>query len=209
MSSHVTDSELRDGIDKVRQAPTDNGVVNMIVVRPKKDYRNTPKTCELSAALGMHGDCWASGEGCSKLLPNGKPHPDIQVSIMNSRSIHLLTRSRRNLWCLAGNNLYINLDLSEDNMKCGQRLSIGSAELEITSSPLNAGGKFAHRFGDVAKKFVNSAGGKKLHLRGVYAKIIKDGTIKVGDIAKKIGSVGAGGTKMSRTARDLNKIYKR
>ena len=205
--SHVTDSELRDGIDQVRKSPLDNGIVNMIVIRPKENFRTTPQICELSAKKGILGDYWATGAGRdTKKLPNRQPHPYVQVSIMNSRSIHLITGGRRDLWSLAGNNLIINLDLSEDNLKIGQRLSIGTAELEITNAPLNANSKFAHRYGDAAMKFVNSPGGKRLRLRGVYAKIIKDGAIRLNDVAKKIGGIT---DKKSRTARDLNRAYKK
>ena len=104
---------------------------------------------------------------------------------MNARTVELIAQDPKR-WQLAGDNLYIDLDLSDDNVPCGQRLKIGSAVLEITAVVHNGCKKFAQRYGPDAVRFVNSSYGKKLHLRGIYAKIIQAGVIHVGDEVTKI-----------------------
>ena len=115
----------------------------------------------------------------------GEPHPDMQLNIMNARVIALVAGSR-DRWALAGDQLYIDLDLSADNLPAGTRLSIGSAIVEVTAVPHTGCGKFAARFGVDAVKFVNSPVGRQLNLRGINAKVIQPGTIRVGDVARKV-----------------------
>jgi hypothetical protein len=183
MENYLTEAEMLAGLDEIRQSPKDHGTLELIVVRPKENERVILKECSISAKLGVHGDNWALG--CWKMLPDGSPHPEVQVAIMNSRCIALLAQDKSR-WALAGDNLYVDLDLSNENIVHGQKLAIGSAILEITSQAHNGCKKFSQRYGQDAVKFVNSPVGKQLHLRGIYAKIIKDGAIKVGDTIKKI-----------------------
>ena len=109
----------------------------------------------------------------------------MQLNIMNSRAIAVIARER-NRWSLAGDQLYIDLDLSDENLPPGTRLEIGSAIVEITPIPHNGCKKFANRFGIDAVKFVNSPVGKQLHLRGINAKVVQSGTIHTGNIVRKI-----------------------
>jgi MOSC domain-containing protein YiiM len=114
-----------------------------------------------------------------------KPHPEMQINIMNARAIALIAQTK-DRWQLAGDQFYVDLDLSEENLPPKSRLKIGSAILEITEVPHNGCIKFTKRFGKDSVKFVNSKIGKQLHLRGLNAKVIKSGTVKTGDIVKKI-----------------------
>lgn len=183
MAKHVTLNELETGLSDIRRSPKDVGVLRAIVIRPKTDERVTLNECEISAELGVHGDNWA--QGCWLSLPDGRPHPDVQVAIMNARTIELIAQDPKR-WQLAGDNLYVDIDLSDDNVPRGQRLKIGSAVLEITAEAHNGCQKFAERYGTDAVRFVNSNYGKKLHLRGIYAKIIQAGVIHVGDEITKL-----------------------
>ena len=183
MVSHLSLDQLNDGLSGIRQSPVDNGVLKAIVIRPATNERVSLTECEVSPELGVHGDNWA--KGCWMSLPDGRPHPDVQIAIMNARTISLIAEDR-DRWQLAGDNLYVDLDLSGENLPCGQRLSIGSAILEITDIAHNGCKKFVQRFGDDAVKFVNSELGKKLHLRGIYAKVVKAGVVCVGDAVKKL-----------------------
>jgi len=180
---HLTLDELNHGLQHILQSPQDHGVLKSIVIRPKTDERLSLQECELSPESGVHGDNWA--QGCWLSLPDGKPDPAVQVAIMNSRAIELIAQDR-DRWELAGDNLLIDMDLSEDNLSEGQQLSIGSALLEITAQPHNGCKKFVQRFGEDAVRFVNSADGKQHHLRGIYAKIVRSGVVRVGDEAKKV-----------------------
>lgn len=131
----------------------------------------------------MEGDHWA--KGCWKSLPDGSPDPSVQLTIMNSRCLDLLA-IEKSKWPLAGDNLIVDMDLGVENLKAGQKLSLGSAILEITDVPHTGCIKFSDRFGLEALKFVSTKKGKEMRLRGVYAQVIQDGEIRVGDRLNKI-----------------------
>jgi MOSC domain-containing protein YiiM len=104
----------------------------------------------------------------------------MQINIMNARATALVAGSK-DRWPLAGDQLYVDLDLSGANLPPGTRLAIGSAVLEVTSQPHTGCAKFVARFGLDAMKFVNSPVGRELNLRGINAKVVTAGTIRVGD----------------------------
>jgi hypothetical protein len=180
---HLSRDELEAGRGEILRSPRDRGVLRAVVIRPSTDTRQSLRQCELSAERGVHGDRWASG--CWMSLPDGSPHPDVQVTIMNARTIALIAQDEQR-WPLAGDNLYVDLDLSAENLPPGTRLAIGTAQLEITAVAHNGCKKFAERFGVEATRFVNSTEGKRLHLRGIYARIVQPGTIAVGDPVSKV-----------------------
>lgn len=174
--------ELETGLDEIRLSPKDEGVLEMIVCRPEENERVVLEQGELDSTEGLIGDNWKK-RGSSRST-DGFGHPEMQLNIMNSRAIALIA-GERNRWSLAGDQLYIDFDLSDENLPPGSRLEIGSAIVEITPIPHNGCKKFTNRFGIDAVKFVNSPVGKQLHLRGVNAKVIQSGIIRVGDIVKK------------------------
>ena len=177
MSKHyVSLAELNAGLDEIRQSPKDQGAVKMIVIRPDVDTRETLQSCKFSPELGPQGDRWSSME--TGVIEN-------QVTLMNARAIQVIAQTE-DRWPLAGDNLYVDLDLSEDNLQPGQQLSIGSVLAEVTPLPHNGCQKFAKRFGTHAVKFVNDQQGKHLHLRGIQVKILEAGTISVGDTITKV-----------------------
>ena len=182
-TGHLGLDELQQGLDEIRQAPKDRGILKAIVIRPETDARVSLQRWELSPDGGVHGDNWA--KGCWMSLPDGRPHPDVQVTIMNARTIALIAQAPER-WPLAGDNLFADLDLSGENLPAGTRLSIGSALLEITAVPHNGCNKFAARFGLDATRFVNSRDGRRLHLRGIYARIVERGLVAVGDPIAKL-----------------------
>lgn len=181
--SNRTDPEINLGLDLIKQSPADNGLLRSIVIRPASDLRVRLQECRLSPEGGTEGDQWA--KGCWLTLPDGKPHPDVQIAMINSRLIDLLAGSP-DRWELAGDNLYADLDLSRDNLAPGQRLRIGECILEITNEEHKGCDKFRDRFGMDAVRFVNSPLGKRLRLRGIYAKVVQAGCVRVGDTIQKI-----------------------
>ena len=183
MTRHLSLEELREGLSEIQRSPKDRGALRAIVIRPETDARSALQQCELSPELGVHGDNWA--KGCWMSLPDGRPHPDVQVAIMNARTIALIAQDEGR-WPLAGDNLFIDLDLSADNLSPGTRLSVGTARLEITAVPHKGCSKFAARYGVDATRFVNSRDGLRLHLRGIYARIVERGLITVGDMVQKL-----------------------
>jgi MOSC domain-containing protein YiiM len=179
---HVTIDELEASLEGIRQSPNDQGVLELIVRRPATDEREVLEGGELDLVEGLVGDDWIR-RGSSQ-TPGGSSYPDTQLTVMNSRAIALITRDESR-WALAGDQLYIDLDLSFENLPPGTRLALGSAVIEVTAQPHTGCKKFSSRFGLDALKFVNSPTGKRLHLRGIYAKVVQPGLIRVGDLAKK------------------------
>jgi len=182
---HLTMPELEAGLDNIRNSPKDEGRLELIVRRPRTNEREVLATAALSVVEGLVGDKWIR-EGSSS-TPDGSPNLEMQVNIMNVRVIALVAQ-QRDRWPLAGDQLYIDLDLSTENLPPGTRLAIGSAVLEITSPPHTGCKKFLSRFGVDAVKFVNSPVGRQLNMRGVNARVIQSGEIRVSDIARKLAA---------------------
>jgi hypothetical protein len=182
-ASHRTEIEIWDRLDAVRQSPSDHGVLEAIVIRPASNQRRSLQTCRLSPEGGTEGDSWV--RGCWLKLPDGRSHPDVQICIMNSRMVDLVAGSKER-WELAGDNLFVDFDLSRDNLHAGQRLKIGDCIIEISDESHNGCAKFRQRFGPAAHNVVNSPTGKQLRLRGIYAKVIEAGDVHVGDVITKI-----------------------
>jgi len=180
---HLSAAELEAGLDLVRQSPKDGGTLALIVRRPAVDEREVLDEGQLALDEGLVGDTWRT-RGSSRTA-DGTSHPDMQLNIINARAIALIApdAARRPL---AGDQLHVDLDLSEANLPPGTRLAIGSAIVEVTAQPHTGCQKFRARFGTDALKFVNSPVGKELHLRGINAKVVQPGTIRAGDTISKV-----------------------
>ena len=183
MAKHLTRAELQAGLSHILESPGDDGVLEAIVVRPVSGERLDVESCEISLAGGVHGDHWA--KGCWMSKEEGRPDPDVQICIMNARCLALVAGERAR-WPLAGDNLIVDLDLSPENLAPGQRLRIGDATIEITAVPHTGCKAFAERYGQSAVVFVNGPRGRALRLRGVYARVVADGRITVGDRVVKV-----------------------
>ena len=180
---HLTMSELEAGLDEIRRAPKDQGILELIVRRPGVNDREILTEGELRLDEGLVGDSWKRRR--SKTTPDGSPNPEMQLNIMSARVIALVAPDR-NRWQLAGDQLFLDMDLSAENLPAGTRLSLGSTVIEVTPPPHLGCQKFVARFGLEAMRFVNSPLGKQLHLRGINAKVVQAGMIRVGDVARKV-----------------------
>jgi hypothetical protein len=180
---HLTTQELEAGLDLVRQAPKDGGVLQLIVRRPRTEERELLQQGELDLTQGLVGDTWISRK--STHTPDGSPDPKTQLTIMNSRATHLVAQDRER-WPLAGDQLYIDMDLGIENLPPWTKIQIGSAVVEVTDQPHTGCKKFVSRFGVDATKFVNSPVGRQLNLRGINTRVVEPGVIRIGDFAKKI-----------------------
>ncbi len=182
---HLSSSELESGLDHLRASPRVTGTVEMIVRRPASGEREVLEEGLLDVAIGLEGDNWHTRG--SRHTADGAADPEMQINIMNARAAALVAQSRER-WSLAGDQLYVDLDLSEAHLPAGTRLSVGEAVLEITPVPHTGCKKFVERFGLDAMKFVNGPVGKQLRLRGVNAKVVRSGRVRRGDSVAKISS---------------------
>ncbi len=183
ISQHVNASQLEAALDGIRQAPKDNGRVELIVRRPDVDQRQRIETGQLNPELGLEGDNWK--QKGSRHTADGSAHPDMQINLMNCRVISAIAGDKVN-WPIAGDQFYVDLDLSDANLPPGTRLQIGAAVVEITTIPHLGCKKFAARFGRDAMLFVNSELGKSLNLRGINATVVSAGAVSTADAIKKI-----------------------
>ena len=178
---HGTDY-LNEKIEHIESAPADNGVVEMIVCRPAVDERTVLESGQVLAGCGLVGDNYV--ERGNHRTPDGRAHPDAELTIMTSRVLDAIAGADRQRWPLAGDQLIVDYDLSVANAPAGTRLEVGTSVLEVTSKPHQGCKKFAERFGLEAARWVNSR--DDLRLRGINAIVATDGIITRGDSIRKV-----------------------
>ena len=176
-------SELEAGLDEIARSPKDGGVVEMIVRRPQVGGREIIEEGQLDLADGLVGDSWKLRS--SRRTADGTPHPEMQLNLMNSRVVALVSQDKSR-WHLAGDQLFVDLDLSDANLPPGARLAIGTAVIEVTAQPHTGCSKFVERFGVDAMTFVNSGERRDLRLRGINARVVSPGVLRVGDTISKL-----------------------
>ena len=177
--THLTMAELELSLDEIRNAPKNEGSLELIVRRPRSGEREVVDESELSVAEGLVGDNW------STRTPDAALEPERQLTIMNARVAGLLAQDTGR-WQLFGDQLYIDFELSESNLPAGTRLALGSAIIEVTPVDHTGCKKFAERFGVDAVKFVSTPVGRELRLRGMYAKVVQAGRIRSGDKVRRL-----------------------
>lgn len=178
-----TAEELAAGLAAVRAAPADAGTVELIVRRPGVDEREVVATGRLTPADGLEGDHWRARG--SRSMPDGSADPERQLTLMNARFVDLICGGDRDAWALAGDQLYVDLDLSLESLPAGTRLSLGDAQIEITEPPHTGCAKFSARFGSEALRVANSPDGRALRLRGAHARVVEAGEVRAGDAIRR------------------------
>ena len=174
---------LEAGLDSVRAAPSLHGTLELIACRPATEERELLGEAYLDLDEGLAGDIWAERPS----QRTGAPNPDAQVTVMSARAAALVAGGDDpHDWAQAGDQLYVDLDLSEENLPAGCRLDIGEAVLEVTADPHLGCGKFVKRFGVDAMKLVNSPKGRELRLRGVNTRVVVPGRVRTGDPVRKL-----------------------
>lgn len=141
-----------------------------------------PDQAVLDPLTGLDGDNWLARGSSS--TPDGSASPDRQVTVMNARVAELVAGGTDRM-ALAGDQLYVDLDLSIDNLPAGSLLAVGQAVLRVSEAPHLGCAKFVERFGPEAMRFVNSGIGRQLRLRGMNTRVVVPGTVRPGDLATK------------------------
>jgi MOSC domain-containing protein YiiM len=173
---------LAAAMGKILAAPRDEGRVEMIVRRPRVDGREVLEEGLLDPQQGLVGDGWSAR--ATSRTADRSPHPDMQIALMSARVIDQIAGSRER-WALAGDQLFVDLDLSAGNLPAGTRLAVGEALLEVTAQPHTGCRKFVDRFGDDALALVNDRDRRPLRLRGIYARVVRGGRVRRGDLLRK------------------------
>lgn len=180
--AHRTAEEIEQGMGAVIAAPKDAGPVRLLVRRPARGEREVMEEAELDLELGLVGDDWVNRAG----LGSDGPNRFAQLTIMNAAYAELIAGPRPEDWAPAGDQIYLDLDISKTNLPPGARLSVGEAVLEIAAEPHTGCVQFSARFGSEALKATNNERGRELRLRGANAMVVQPGVVRTGDQARRI-----------------------
>jgi GNAT superfamily N-acetyltransferase len=185
---HRTTDELSAFLPALDRAPRDEGVLRLVVRRPAVGEREVLESGRLDPRVGLVGDTW-TGRG-SRRTPDGSPHPDMQLNVMSHALAEFLAGDPERV-PLAGDQLFLDLELSEDNLPPGTRLALGDpgrrgAVIEVTEQPHAGCGKFVARYGRDAMRFVMSREGRSRRLRGLCARVVEAGEVRPGDPVRVI-----------------------
>jgi hypothetical protein len=187
---HLSRKRLMAGLGRIRNSPADGGRLVLIVRRPAVGEREQPAEAVLDPGTGLAGDNWLA-RGTST-TPDGSADPNRQITVMNARVAELVADGTDRM-ALAGDQLYLDLDLSVDNLPAGSLLAVGQAVLRVSEAPHTGCAKFVERFGAEAMRFVNGRIGRQLRLRGMNARVVVPGTVRLGDLATKVPLPPEGG----------------
>ncbi len=179
---HLPREHLMAGLGHIRDSPQDGGRVALVVSRPAVGHRELAAAAVLDENAGLVGDNWLARG--SNSTADGSADPERQVTVMNARAAELVAGGRERM-PLAGDQLYVDLDLSLDNLPAGSFLAVGQAVLRVSEAPHLGCAKFVERFGAEAMRFVNSRLGRQLRLRGMNARVVMPGIVRPGDLAAK------------------------
>ncbi len=181
--THRSTQELKASLAHIREAPSNDGEVKLIVCRPRREERKTLIEGCFDSEKGLVGDDWLTRGSSSQV--HREANPLAQVTVMNSRVLEAIAGDIGR-WPLAGDQLYVDLDVSAENLPAGTQLMVGETLLEVTAKPHTGCAKFTRRFGLDAMRWVNSEEGMKLRLRGINTRILRSGTVRVGDRITKL-----------------------
>lgn len=182
--NYVPQAALEESLEFIRQSPADQGVVELIVARPEKGEREVVQQAQLDAEQGMVGDNWLRRWNREKY--SAERYQSMQITLMNSRVIDAISDGDKALWPLAGDQFFVDFDLSESNLPPGTLLQLDSAIVEVTAEPHLGCKQFKERYGRDAVMFVNSDTGKSINLRGVNAKVVVGGEVTSGGLISKV-----------------------
>ena len=185
LAGHRTTDELTAHLDVLRASPLVDGRLDLLLRRPAEGERELLTEAHLDEVQGLVGDDWVT-RPC-RLTPDRSPHPDMQLNLVNARFSAFLS-SDPVVRAGTGDQLHVDLHLSPGNVPPGTRLRIGDdALVEVTAVPHRGCVKFLRRYGEDVMRFVNGPTGRALNLRGVNARVVTGGVVRVGDTVTRLG----------------------
>lgn len=179
---HLSTAQLTERVATLAAAPTDNGTVTALLVRPETDERELRDSVHVIPGEGIVGDNYLA-RGSSR-TEDGSAEREAEICMMNAAVLDVIADGDRDRWALAGDQFMVDFDLSTDNLDFGDRLSIGTATFEVSVKPHRGCAKFSDRFGMDARKFANSDPVQRY--RGLYLMVVTEGDVAVGDTITKL-----------------------
>lgn len=177
------DRDFEPYLADIRDAPADLGRLELIVRRPAVDEREVVSEARLDPAFGLEGDGWLARG--SRSTHDGSANPDAQLTLMSTRVLSAIEPDR-DRWPLAGDQLYVDLDVRVESLPAGSRLAVGTAVIEVSEAPHTGCAKFSARFGSDALRWINSPVGREHRMRGLNARVVVPGTIRTGDAIRRM-----------------------
>ena len=166
---HLPLAALEAGLAALPASSPDAGVVRLLLRRHPDGSRETPERVRLTPEEGLPGDGWA------RRPPR---NPEAQLAVMHHGVASLIANGQP--LGHFGDNLFVELDLTAENLPPGTRLRVGRALVEVTPKPHNGCAKFQQRFGADALRFVQAPATRHRNLRGVYWKVVEAGEVATG-----------------------------
>ena len=181
--AYQTAEQLEAGMGRVLDAPKDQGPVWLVVRRPGRGEREILSEGQLDTEQGLIGDDWVKRPGMHRETPS----PHAQVTVMNARAAELVSGDPEPAtWAQSGDQLYIDLDISEANMPAGTRIEIGQAVLEVQAEPHTGCVQFRSWWGPDALRHFSTTEGLSLRMRGANTRVVRSGRVRPGDTARKV-----------------------
>jgi MOSC domain-containing protein YiiM len=176
---HLALGWLESGLAALPPAPRDIGRVALVVRRRADKARETLERVELGVATGVPGDAWRR---------RAQPDPAAELTVMQREVAELIANGQP--LTVFGDNLFLDLDLSAENLPPGSRVRCGRALLEVTPRPHDGCRKFAARFGHDALRFVSGRELRPRNLRGIYMRVVAAGEVAVRDVVEVVSRPG-------------------
>lgn len=166
---HLSTEQLAERFGMLSPSPRDKGTVTLLHARAEDRIRVTPPSAYLDET-GMPEDAWGR---------NPDADPNTQLTVMNHAVGAVIANGQS--FTLFGDNLIVDLDLSEDNLPAGSRLKLGAALVEVTPEPHTGCNLYAQRFGTDALRFISEKDRRSQRLRGIHFRVVEPGEVAVGD----------------------------
>ena len=155
---------------RLPRSPGDAGRIELCVVRPERGQRVVVSELIVEAGLGVVGDRWRA---------DPERTPGTEVALINAHVARSVARDVTHAG-QTGDNLHVDLNLSEANLPVGTRLLCDGVVLEVSPAIHRPCRTFHDRFGKTAAQRVARANRRGLRGRGVLCSVLAGGVLRTG-----------------------------